>query len=124
MDWIWIAVTLVCTLAAGLVVAGFGALKDTLWEDFSWLKFFRTPILITICAGFLMLFLWKHTAPYGFLNVVIYVGAAAAAERILTDTYKAIRRQKPSKFNRPQRDTRWLRERLAQLWQRTHHKAS
>lgn len=124
MEWIWIGITLASTFVIGLIVAGIGALKDTLWEEFSWLKFFRTPTLITICVVGLMLLLWRQTAPYGFLNVIIYVGAAAGAERLITDTYKVIRRQKPSKFNRPQRDTGWLKERIVQFRERMRHKAS
>lgn len=109
------------SFAVGLLVAFFGVLKDTLWESFSLAKFFRSPIIITICAtGLLFLF-----TPSDFIEILLLWFAAVGLERLVTDFYKAIiRREKPSKFSRPQRDTGWLRERFLQLLQYARHRAS
>ena len=118
MNWF---VIVAGAFGVGLLAALFGALKDTLWEGFSLAKFFRSPIVVTICT-IIWLFL---SSPSSFVELLILWFAAFGLERLATEFYKAIiRREKPSKFSRPQRDTGWLRERFLQLWQYARHRAS
>jgi len=53
----------------GMVEAIFGALKDTLWEGFSWLTFVRSPFLIVAIA----VILFGPMRVWGGWDVLIYV---------------------------------------------------
>ncbi|OHA68863.1 MAG: hypothetical protein A3J68_01880 [Candidatus Wildermuthbacteria bacterium RIFCSPHIGHO2_02_FULL_48_16] len=53
----------------GMVEAIFGALKDTLWEGFSWLTFVRSHFLIVAIA----VILFGPMRVWGGWDVLIYV---------------------------------------------------
>lgn len=97
---------------AGLWTAALGAWKDTLWEPFSARKFFRTPI-ITVATGGLLLMIFGF--PVNFREFFLYIFTAVALERFAVESWKALVRKQPSKFQRPQRDSLWLRERFSQI---------
>lgn len=95
----------------GAVILGFleaacGAYKDTLFEEFDWSKFFRSPILTGI-SGLVVSQVWK-AAPVPLLSI-----AAVSLERLSVEAWKAVIRQPPGKFNRMDRDTGWAIERAA-----------
>lgn len=91
----------------GLVVAAIAAYKDTLFEDFEPVKFFRTPIVTEL--WYLAL---RNYYPDQPLSLVLL--SSAALERLTVESYKAVRRQPPGKFQSPLRDWGWLRRRLGQ----------
>ena len=108
-----IGIVLGVTFLAGLLVASFGAFKDTLWESFSLRKFFRTPT-ITVIAG--MILYQLAFKPDSLGDLLFFSLSSVGLERLLVDSlYKGIRRKMPSKFLRPQRDTRWMHDRFSQL---------
>jgi hypothetical protein len=95
---------LIMGLFAGTLIATFGAMKDTRWEGFSSRKFVRSPIIAIV---------WSIIAFYAFEvgDLFICLGFSAGFERLTVEVWKGfIRRKKPSKFNSPERDTRWLWE--------------
>jgi hypothetical protein len=97
---------LVLSLFAGCIVAGCGAWKDTLFEPFSWVKFFRSPLLIFILAAIL--------ARIALPSIIILVLSACALERLLTEGWKAIVRKPPGKFKGGKDQSKgWLRTRLS-----------
>lgn len=88
-------------LLAGLLVATGGALKDTGWEPFSWLKFWRSP-LIALAWGCI---LPRHgdLGPWWLTMLVI-----TTCERFTVDDWKVLRGEMPSKFKNPNRDRGWI----------------
>lgn len=89
----------------GFFEASFGAWKDTLFEPFDFLKFFRSPLIVFL-SGALFWKLFDHQ------NVFVLSIAAVSAERLLTEGWKASIRKPPGKFKRNNRDTGWLKERF------------
>tara|TARA_Y100000310_G_scaffold300146_1_gene335579 strand:+ start:549 stop:854 length:306 start_codon:yes stop_codon:yes gene_type:complete len=89
----------------GLIIATTGAWKDTLFEDFSITKFFRSPI-VTECWYLFLVFAFPGQP------ILLILLSSAALERLSVETYKALRRQPPGKFKRPTKDRGWLLERL------------
>lgn len=89
--------------AVGLITACLGAYKDSPHEGFSMKTFWRSPIIATI---------------YGMIGArafteneskVLLAGFSSMAERITTETYKAIVGKKPGKFDwGTDRDRGWL----------------
>ncbi len=95
----------VLALTIGVLTAVCGAWKDTLYEPWDQVKFFRSPLLVLGWAVVL-----NEVAPTG---PVLLVGLAASAlERLSTEAWKAVVRKPPSKFNRDGRDSGWLLERM------------
>lgn len=78
-------------LVPGLFTAFGGAYKDTLFEPFEPLKFFRSPIV-----GFI----WYIIIDMIYKNepVVLKMGLASMMERLTVETYKAIYKPEPGKF--------------------------
>ncbi len=91
-------------LFVGCFIAITGSWKDTLFEKFEIVKFFRSPIITQVWYLFLLHF-------YGRPMVLILL-ASAALERLTVEGYKAIRRQPQGKFQRATKDRGWLRDRL------------
>jgi hypothetical protein len=95
----------------GLFIAATGAWKDTLFEPFSLIKFFRSP-LVTEAVYLILLFIYR---PYinGFAILALVLLASAALERVVIEGYKALIRQPPGKFKSPTKDRGWLLDRAA-----------
>jgi hypothetical protein len=94
----------------GLFIAATGAWKDTLFEDFSLRKFFRSP-LITEGVYLALLYFYRDAAEqFKFLLLILL--SSAALERIVVEGYKAIIRQPPGKFKSPTKDRGWLLDRI------------
>jgi hypothetical protein len=96
----------------GLLVAGVGAWKDTMWEEFRWRTFLRSPVVTAIWAALLSIAFPNRDA-------LLVALASAALERLSVEAWKGLIRRPPSKFARSERDTRWVRVRFA-AWQRAH----
>lgn len=79
-------------LVPGFLTAIGGAYKDTLFEPFEQLKFFRSPI---ICFIYYIIIdkIYKNNP------VVLKLGFASMMERISVEFYKAIYKPEPGKFN-------------------------
>ena len=90
----------------GLMIATTGAWKDTLFEDFDPIKFWRSPILTEMWYQILKHY-YKGKTPPPLLAL-----SAAALERLTTETWKALQRKPPGKFKRENKDRGWLVERL------------
>lgn len=75
----------------GLVTSCIGAYKDTLYEDFEPLKFFRSTIIT---------FLWYVIIDqiYADSPVVLKIGLCSMMERITVELYKAVVKPEPGKF--------------------------
>ncbi len=89
----------------GCFIAITGSWKDTLFEKFEILKFFRSPIITEI---WYLVLVWRYRG----MPTVLILLASAALERVSVEGYKAIRRQPPGKFQRRGKDRGWLLERL------------
>jgi len=98
----------------GLVTAMGGAYKDTLFEPFEPLKFFRSPIVTFIWYIIINYF-------YPFDSVLLKIGFSSMMERISVETYKAIFRPEPGKFKNCkciddkchlQKDRGWILDRI------------
>lgn len=78
-------------LIPGLITSCGGAYKDTLYEPFERIKFFRSAIIS---------FFWYIIIDIYYKNddVILKMGLASALERITVETYKAIGGKKPGKF--------------------------
>jgi len=78
-------------LLPGIVTSSIGAYKDTLYEEFELLKFFRSAILT---------FLWYILTDYLFPKepVLLKIGFASMMERISVELYKAFNNPQPGKF--------------------------
>lgn len=78
-------------LLPGLFTAFGGAYKDTLFEPFEPLKFFRSPV---IC------FIWYIIIDtmYKQYPVILKIGLASMMERLTVESYKAIYKPEPGKF--------------------------
>jgi hypothetical protein len=98
-------ITVLEALAVGLVVAGCGAWKDTLFEPFEPVKFFRSPVLIVGYAAVLSTFWPKVQREFVVLS-------SCALERLTTECWKAVVRKPPGKFQLPDQDRGWLIDRL------------
>lgn len=96
---------ILAAFALGMITAGIGAWKDSVWEPFRTMTFVRSPTIAT-AWGFA---LWYTARSSNWFIVAL---AAIALERFTVETWKAILRKRPSKFQSPERDTRWLLERL------------
>lgn len=101
-------------LLPGLVTAALGAYKDTSFEPFEPLKFWRSPVVT---------FLWYAAVDRWFpaQPVLLKMAAASTLERISVETYKAVWDVSPGKFKnarlingecRAIKDRRWLPARL------------
>ena len=77
--------------APGLVTSAIGAYKDTLYEEFEPLKFFRSTVITF--AWYLVVHALYPGAP-----VLLKVGASSMMERITVELYKALNRPAPGKF--------------------------
>jgi len=77
--------------AAGLASAVGGAVKDSPYEGFSYLKFLRSPMVGAI-AGI--------TTGYFFPDIhpAVLFFACIGEERVVVESYKIARVQKPGKF--------------------------
>ena len=93
-------------LFMGCFVALTGAWKDTLFEEFQLVKFFRSPI-ITWLWYLILLHFYKGS------SILLIVLSSAAMERVTVEGYKALIRQPPGKFESPTKDRGWLLDRLA-----------
>lgn len=89
----------------GFFIAITGSWKDTLFEKFEILKFFRSPIITELWY----LILLQRYAGRPLLLILL---SSAAAERLTVEAYKAIRRQPPGKFQSATKDRGWLLDRL------------
>jgi len=98
----------------GIITAMGGAYKDTLFEPFEPLKFFRSPIVSFIC--YLIVNKIYPNSP-----VLLKIGLTSMMERTTVETYKAIYRPEPGKFKNCkcvnskcvlEKDRGWLLDRL------------
>ena len=89
----------------GCFIAITGSWKDTLFESFQIVKFFRSPIITQI--WYLVLLYC-----YGGRPLILIILASAALERVTVEGYKAVRRQPPGKFQSVTKDRGWLLDRL------------
>lgn len=103
---------LVAAGGVGLLTALTGAWKDTLWEPFEWKKFLRSPVITAVC-GYLLLMVTDAQPTRSY--IILFLLSSIGLERLVTEAWKAVLRKMPSKFNRSERDTGWLRERLQKL---------
>ena len=94
----------------GFFIAITGSWKDTLFEKFEIVKFFRSPI-VTQAWYLILLYAYRGN------SIVLIVLASAALERVTVEGYKALRRQPPGKFQRDTKDRGWLRDRLSRTAQ-------
>lgn len=94
----------------GLFIAATGAWKDTLFEDFSLRKFFRSPLVTEAAYLGLLYFYRREAQSFKFLFLILL--ASAALERVCVEGYKAIVRQPPGKFKSPTKDRGWLLARV------------
>tara|TARA_Y100000591_G_C21570196_1_gene563038 strand:- start:274 stop:621 length:348 start_codon:yes stop_codon:yes gene_type:complete len=78
-------------LLPGFLTAFGGAYKDTLFEPFEPLKFFRSPIV-----SFIWYIIIDHF--YKKQSVILKIGLCSMMERLSVETYKAIYRPEPGKF--------------------------
>ena len=78
-------------LLPGFITAFGGAYKDTLFEPFAPLKFFRSPII-----AFVWYVLIDQVFPKDY--VILKIGLCSMMERITVETYKAVYRPAPGKF--------------------------
>jgi len=92
-------------LFVGCFIAITGSWKDTLFEKFEIVKFFRSPIITQLWY----LLLLHHYKGRPLLLILL---ASAALERLTVEGYKAVRRQPPGKFQSITKDRGWLRDRL------------
>lgn len=78
-------------LVPGFITALGGSYKDTLFEPFEHLKFFRSPI---IC------FIWYIIVDMVYKNqpVLLKIGLSSMMERITVESYKALYKPEPGKF--------------------------
>ena len=78
-------------LLPGFLTAFGGAYKDTLFEQFEPLKFFRSPLVALF---------WYLVFDYAYPDaaVIFKLGLASTLERLSVETYKAIWRPEPGKF--------------------------
>jgi hypothetical protein len=103
-------------LLPGLVTSSIGAYKDTLYEEFEPLKFFRSAIIT---------FLWYIVIDRLFPKdpVILKIGACSMMERITVELYKAVFKPSPGKFKNCScdsngactvyKDRGWLLDRLS-----------
>ena len=98
-----------CGIVGGFIVALGGSYKDTLYEGFFWLRFFRSPV-IGMFTGFIV------GLVYPDLPLVALFGTSIAFERLCVETWKAVIRKKPGKFEMEGRDNEWLRIRFGRLF--------
>ncbi|HEY0379846.1 MAG TPA: hypothetical protein VGC87_23215 [Pyrinomonadaceae bacterium] len=94
----------------GLFIASTGAWKDTIFEDFSLRKFFRSPLITEGVYLILLYFYWQQAQQFKFLWLILL--ASAALERVVVEGWKAIIRQPPGKFKSPTKDRGWLLNRV------------
>jgi hypothetical protein len=78
-------------LLPGFITALGGSYKDTLFEPFESLKFFRSPIVSFI--WYIIINILYPSQP-----VLLKMGLASTMERISVETYKAIYKPEPGKF--------------------------
>jgi hypothetical protein len=78
-------------LLPGFLTAFGGSYKDTLFEPFEPLKFFRSPI---VC------FVWYIIINSIYVNdaVILKIGLCSMMERLSVETYKAVYKPEPGKF--------------------------
>jgi hypothetical protein len=81
---------------AGLICSLGGALKDSPYEGFQSLKFFRSMIVGTFCGGFATAFV-----PDCQWHLLLVFAFAGYAERFCVEGYKIVRAHRPGKFNLP-----------------------
>jgi hypothetical protein len=79
-------------LLPGFLTAIGGSYKDTLFEPFEQLKFFRSPIV-----SFVWYIIINHF--YKYDSVILKLGLCSMMERLSVETYKAIYKPEPGKFN-------------------------
>ena len=77
--------------APGLVTSFIGAYKDTLYEEFETLKFFRSTIITF--AWYLLINMYFPKDP-----VILKIGLSSMMERVCVETYKALHKPAPGKF--------------------------
>ena len=101
-------------LVPGFLTAFGGSYKDTLFEPFEPLKFFRSPIVCLIWYIIIDFFYKKEP-------VILKIGLCSMMERLSVEMYKAIYRPEPGKFknckcekNRCilEKDRGWLLDRI------------
>ncbi len=104
-------------LVPGLLTALGGSYKDTLFEPFETLKFFRSPIISLI--WYVIIDYYYKTQP-----VLLKIGLCSMMERLTVETYKAIYRPEPGKFKNCscennkcvlQKDRGWFLDRIKNL---------
>lgn len=84
-------VGLLVGLAAGLSVAIGGAIKDAPYEGFSLLTFIRSPIVGALVG-------WSIATQLHVVDPIPLFLASIGGERIVVESYKLLRVQKPGKF--------------------------
>jgi len=92
---------IVC-FAVGFITATLGAIKDSPHEGFKPIIFWRSPV---VCC------LWGIVAHFIFTgaNLILIATFSSTCERISVETYKAIIKKKPGKFDwGTNRDRGWL----------------
>ena len=92
-------------LLVGCFIAITGSWKDTLFERFDIVKFFRSPVITEVWYLVLLHF-------YGSRPLLLILLSSAALERLTVEGYKALRRQPPGKFQSATKDRGWLLQRL------------
>ncbi len=96
---------LLLALAAGVITALFGAIKDTRWERFRWKTFFRSPIITLLWAAILL--------AIPDLPRPIAIGLVAVTlERATTEIWKGLFRRPDRNFFRMGSEARRLTESL------------
>lgn len=98
----------------GFLTALGGAYKDTMFEPFEFMKFWRSPIIT---------FIWYVVIDYFYpmQPVILKMGFSSMMERLSVETYKAVLRVPPGKFKNCtcidnkcvlQKDRGWFIDRL------------
>lgn len=98
----------------GIITALGGAYKDTMFEPFEFIKFWRSPILT---------FIWYFIIDKIYPNypVILKIGFSSMMERLTVETYKAVKKSAPGKFKNCtcvghkcilQKDRGWFIDRL------------
>jgi len=93
---------IISALFIGFVTAALGAIKDSPYEGFKPLTFFRSPA-VALIFGSIAAFIFETT------NFILLACFASVCERVSIETWKAIIGKKPGKFNwGKNRDRGWL----------------
>ena len=97
-------------LMMGFFTATSGYIKDKMFEPFELRKYFRSIYITGVGAIVCYLF-------YPSIEPLLVMSFSFLFERLVFELWKAFLRPvtKPGKFSKPQRDTRWIIDRLKEL---------